>query len=133
MKLTLEVTSKEEAVEAIKVLEAYSGSTVAAKAVETKEEIKAEEPKKVPAKKTPTKKVEKQVEETEDDTSDEEQVETEKSDIDLKQLTAIAKEAVERTDRNAAKDVISKYGSKLSEVDESDYSALAVELEALGA
>lgn len=133
MKLTLEVTSKEEAVEAIKVLQAYSGSTVAAKAVETKEEVKAEEPKKVPAKKTPTKKVEKQVEETEDDTSDEEQVETEKSDIDLKQLTAIAKEAVERTDRNAAKDVISKYGSKLSEVDESDYFALAAELEALGA
>lgn len=125
MKLTLEVTSKEEAVEAIKVLEAYSGSTVAAKAVETKEEVKAEEPKKSTTKPKTTKAT-KKVEETEDDTS-------EKSDIDLKQLTAIAKEAVERTDRNAAKDVISKYGSKLSEVDESDYSALATELEALGA
>lgn len=107
MNLQITITNKDEAQDAVNMLNAYLGnssvSTVAAKAVETKPE-KEEKP---------------EVEE--------------ESDIDLKALTNIAKEAVERSDRAAAKKVISKYGSKLSEVDEADYAALAKELEALGA
>lgn len=144
MNLKIEITSKEEALEAITLLQAYTGSTVAAKAVEPKQEkdeVKSDEKKSTkPAttkSKTTTKKVEETKPETEEETTVEEADETsdevEASDIDLKALTQIAKEAVERSDRAAAKKVISKYGSKLSEVEESDYSALAKELEELGA
>lgn len=131
MRLQIEVISKEEALEAIAVLSAYSGSTVAAQAVETKEEVKASEPKKQTAKKTPAKK--QPVKKVEDSEEESEATDGSGSNIGLKQLTQIAKEAVERTDRAEAKKVISKYGTKLSEVDESDYDALAKELEELGA
>jgi len=130
MKLTLDVTNKEEALEAITLLQAYTRSNVATKAVETKEEV-IEKPKKTATKKPVAKKVEEPVED-EVESDEEPEVETQ-SDITLKDLTVIAKAAVERTDRTEAKDVISKYGSKLSEVEESDYSALAKELEELGA
>lgn len=119
MNLKIEITSKEEALEAITLLQAYTGSTVVVKSDEKKSTKPA-----ATKSKTTTKKVEEA-----DKTSDE----VEASDIDLKALTQIAKEAVERSDRAAAKKVISKYGSKLSEVEESDYSALAKELEELGA
>ncbi|WP_373074019.1 hypothetical protein [Sulfurimonas sp.] len=140
MNITIQITSKEEAQEAVNMLQGYLGnssiSTVAAKVVETKEDVKAEEPKKVTKPKTTTKpKVEKEVPAEEPEVEDEtagEVEEKEASDIDLKALTGIAKKAVERTDRMAAKKVISKYGTKLSEVDEADYSALAADLEALG-
>ncbi len=132
MNITIQITSKEEAQEAVNMLQGYLGnssiSKVAAQAVETKEEVKTEEPKKVTkpgTTKTTKPKVEKEVE-------DEVEEPKESSDIDLKALTGIAKKAVERTDRMAAKKVISKYGTKLSEVDEADYSALAADLEALG-
>lgn len=147
MNLKIEITSKEEALEAITLLQAYTGSSVAAQAVETKtekQEVKSDEKKSTKPTSTKSKTTTKKVEEAEPETEEEKTVEeadetsdeveeTEASDIDLKQLTAIAKEAVERTDRGAAKKVISKYGSKLSEVDESDYSKLAKELEELGA
>lgn len=148
MNLQITIANKEEAQEAVNMLNAYLGnssvSAVAAKAVETKEEkveVK-EEPKKTTSKpKTTTKPAAKKVEEpveddeeeTEDESDESSDEETEASDITLKDLTNIAKEAVERSDRTAAKKVISKYGSKLSEVDEADYAALAKELEALGA
>lgn len=144
MNLKIEITSKEEALEAITLLQAYTGSIVIAQAVEPKiekQEVKSDEKKSTKPtstkSKTTTKKVEETEPETEEETTVEEADETsdevETSDIDLKQLTQIAKEAVERSDRAAAKKVISKYGSKLSEVDESDYSKLAKELEELGA
>ena len=111
MKLTLEVTNKEEALEAIILLQAFTGSTVAAKAVEIKEEV-VEKPKKTATKKIETKKFEEPVED-EVESDEEPEVETQSS-ITLKDLTAIAKAAVDRTDRTEAKDVISKYGAKLS-------------------
>jgi len=130
MNLQITVTNKEEALEAITLLQAYTRSNVGVKAVETKEEV-VEKPKKTATKKIETKKVEEPVED-EVESDEEPEVETQSS-ITLKDLTAIAKAAVDRTDRTEAKDVISKYGAKLSEVEESDYSALAKELEALGA
>lgn len=146
MNLQITITNKDEAQDAVNMLNAYLGnssvSPVAAKAVETKPEKETvEEPKKsskpeTKAKTTSKLKAEEKPESEADEDDEQEENEDEaatESDIDLKALTNIAKEAVERTDRAAAKKVISKYGSKLSEVEESDYAALAKELETLGA
>ena len=51
-----------------------------------------------------------------------------KNEVSLGDLKETAKDAVGRSSRETVKKVISKYGSKLTEVKESDYAALASEL-----
>ena len=57
--------------------------------------------------------------------------ETETVEITLEELTALAKEKVAATDRQTVKDIISKYASKLSSVNEPDYAALKEDLNAI--
>lgn len=136
---TIRITNTEEAKTAIKMIEAYllsTGEKIEEPTVEKKPVIKvsatgtveqaeekptAEEPKK--AKRTSTKK---KVEEPK--AEEEEAVE----EITVGMLTQLAKDAVKRTgDRDAVKEVVTKYGAKISAVNNSDYEALAEDLKAL--
>lgn len=51
--------------------------------------------------------------------------------IDLAELKEIASNAVKRTDRTVVKEIISKYGGKISEVKPEEYDSLIKELENL--
>lgn len=141
MNITIQISNKDEAQEALNMLSAYLGntsiSTPAAKAIEDPKDngphLENEEPREVaekPKRKAATKKPVK--EKVEDETADEviEEV-LGKSEMDLKTLTGIAKDAVASSDRATVKEAISKYGEKLSAVDEADYAKLAEELKAL--
>lgn len=143
MKTIIEFSNKEEAQEALNMISAYLG-TAAPAAVVTKEAPKEEpkEEKKVPVTrakdevkkdgpKKPAKPVKPEPEEEEEEKAEEEEEASSGSEIDLAELTQIAKDAVARTDRGTVKDVISEYGEKLSAVAEEDYEALAAKLKEL--
>lgn len=124
MKLTFEIETTEDAQRAQKVLSAFIGNDTETVAEEPKKEVA----KKTTQKKTTPKKVEKEAP-AEEPESDDEAEET--SDVDLKTLTGIAKDAVAKTDRATVKDVIAEYGEKLSAVKEADYGDLAEKLRSL--
>jgi len=124
MKIIIEITSKDEALAAQQMLSAYLGQGSISVGIEHTE---IEKPKvKVARAKDAVKKDTKPIKE-------EPVVEKEepKGNIDLAELTKIAKAAVAKTDRVTVKDAISAYGAKLSEVEEGDYQTLADELKAL--
>jgi len=122
MKVILTIENHEDAVAAQKMLGAYLGEEVSKSTTKktttkrsiTKSEAKGPEAKGLEAKEPEVK-----------------ELETKTEDIDLAELTTIAKAAVAKTDRATVKDVISAYGAKLSEVNASDYEALSEELKAL--
>ena len=114
-KIIIEIETTEDAQRAQKVIAAILGTSV------------AEEPKKEVAKKAEEPKKEVELDEVEPDENDELGEDT----VDLATLTSIAKDAVSKSDRATVKDVIGKYGDKLSSVKESDYAALAKDLKAL--
>ena len=125
-KIIIEIETTEDAQRAQKVIAAILGTSVAE---EPKKEVakKAEEPKKEVTKKAEEPKKEVELDEVEPDENDELGEDT----VDLATLTSIAKDAVSKSDRATVKDVIGKYGDKLSSVKESDYAALAKDLKAL--
>lgn len=60
-----------------------------------------------------------------------EKVESQKSDITMESLLDLAKSKVSEFSREIVKEVISKYGSRISEIDPSDYENLKKDLEGL--
>jgi hypothetical protein len=140
-KIVIEIETTEDALRAQIVISAILGELVSG--TDMSKETVAEEPKKEVAKKTttPRKEVEKkpvtkkEVEpEPEADPKEDDELDDElglEDEIDLTTLTAIAKDAVSKSDRATVKDVIGKYADKLSSVKPHDYAALAEDLEAL--
>ena len=127
-KIIIEIENDQDAQRAQKMLAAYLGNT------SEPSDTVAETPKKEVAKKSTTKKATtKKVEEKpETGPESDEAEETEASDgVDLKSLTATAKDAVGRTDRETVKKTIAEFGDKLSAVDESNYGELSEKLKAL--
>lgn len=125
-KIIIEIENDQDAQRAQKMLAAYLGNT------NEQPDTVAEEPKKEVAKKTTTKKpTTKKVEEKAEEPEPEPEPDGAADGVDLKTLTAIAKDAVDKTDRATVKDTIGEYGEKLSAVDEADYNALAEKLKAL--
>lgn len=130
MKVIIEITNHEEAVAAQNMLSAYLGTGAPKTVAKTeekkvpvtraKDEVKKDDTTK--RKPKPAKPVEEPAKPVEEPTEGE---------IDQAGLTAIAKAAVAKTDRGTVKDVISAYGTKISEVAPEDYAALAEELKAL--
>lgn len=124
MKLVLEVETKEDALQAQKLLTAYLGDVD----IGLGQAIVNEVTKQTSTKKAASKKVTKADPDAEPKVQEEV---TDESTITKAELTQIAKDAMNRTDKATAKDAISKYADRISNVDESDYEALAKDLKAL--
>ena len=122
MKLNLEITSIEDAKYAIIVLSAYAGVTI-----DTVEE-KPKAVKETVVKETVVTKPETTVEEK---PKAKRTVKAKAPTFTKETVTALAKSAVAESDRETVKKTISKYGSKISEVNEADYEALSGELQTL--
>lgn len=135
MIVSIRVTNKTEALEAIEMLKAYTGvaseetqkevakSAVAKDAEGTGSGSTTAKKTEAPTKKTPAKKraPKKEVEEDHD-------VEV---TVTKAQLLAAAKEASARTDRDTVRETVAKYAPKISSVDEGAYEALLADLKAL--
>jgi hypothetical protein len=138
-KIVIEIETTEDARRAQIVISAILGELVSG--TDMSKETVAKEPKKEVAKKTTTprkeverkpvtrKEVEPEADPKEDDELDDEL--GLEDEIDLTTLTAIAKDAVSKSDRATVKDIIGKYADKLSSVKPHDYAALAEDLKAL--
>ena len=116
MKIILEVNTREDAKLAIQSLKGYIGDVTEDKPKTTvKKEVTEDKPKTTVKKEVTEDKPEKET--STDDSS-------KKEGITLEILTARAKEKVKEFSRSEVKDVISKFGSALSKVDEADYGKL---------
>lgn len=155
MKILLEINTRDEAVEALELLNKYVGNvSVAASKTAMNEANENEgeandggpnfEAEEKPVRKTRTRKAApKKEEKVEDDSEDEDDAEVEETKpkrttrakkaatpkIDAKSLTAKAKEAISFSSKDEVKDVISEYGARISAVDEADYEALDAALQ----
>ena len=141
-KIIIEIVTTEDAQRAQKVINTILGNTVIGNIEdpadggphheneEPKKEV-VKKPRKTTPKKAEPKAEEPEPEEVEEPEPEEVEEESTESSIDLKTLTATAKDAVGRTDRVTVKDVIAEYGEKLSVVAESDYAELDTRLKAL--
>lgn len=134
MNLKIEISSKEDAKVALVMLSAYIGGEAIAETVKN-EKQPVQEQKVADVKKPVKQETKKEVKEDpiEDDELGDDPVEEKpsKSKITLEDLTAVAKEAVSRTDKSTVKDTIGEFADRLSSVEEKDYAALAKKLKAL--
>ncbi len=120
MKLVLEVSTKQDAQEALSVLKGFLGIG---------SEVVEEAPKKV-ARKAPVKK------EVEEDDVEEEKPAPKKTvrkkaapKITVKSLQELAKAAIAESDKETVKGIISEYGENISSIDEADYDEFKAKLE----
>ena len=148
MELNLKVATIDDAHQAVRVLSSYIGSF--GKEVEKVEVVKEEKPKVEKTVKVqvtveddsneveetkPTPKKEKvtveddEVEETKPTPKKEKTAQ--KVSVSTVSLTSKAKECIAKVGRDAVVKTISKYGERISAVDESDYEALDAELQSL--
>lgn len=106
--------------------EAVSTTEVGVEATNEVEVISEPSQEKKAVKKAPTKKA--KVEEPAEEPAEET---TGTVEVTLGELKETAKDAVGRSNREAVKEIIAEFGTKLTEVAEADYSALSDKLAAL--
>lgn len=130
MKLVLEVNTKDEAVEAISLLSLYAGKVVA----DTEEKPA---PKRTPRKTAAKKEVIEDPEDGEEGEEPEEEKPAPKKrtpakkapTLNAKTLTEKAKEAIAVSSKEEVKEVIAKYGARISAVADEDLQALNDDLQ----
>jgi hypothetical protein len=137
MELILKVSTREDAEQAVDVLKGFIRSLVPQPIVSNgKETTNVEVEIVVEEKPVTRKRTAKVVEpEIEDDEEIEEKpvvkTKAKKIVLSVKDIQELAKQAVAATTKEETKAIISKYGVNISSIDESDYSSLKEDLEAL--
>lgn len=128
MELNLKVATIDDAQQAVRVLNSYIG--LYANQLKEVEVVKEEKPKAEKTVKVQVTVEDDEVEETKPAPVKKEKA-TKKVSVSTVSLTSKAKECIAKVGRDAVVKTISKYGERISAVDESDYEALDAELQSL--